>query len=66
MSGDGVVRIATPEDGQADSYAISVCWHREVFWRRGWDVALNSLVNTHGHVPYDRCDGYSDKTGLGR
>ena len=38
----------------------------EVFWRRGWDVALNSLVNTHGHVSYDRCDGYGDKTGLGK
>ena len=24
--------------------SISVCWHQEVFWGHGWDVALHSLV----------------------
>ena len=43
MSGDGVVRITALEGGWVNSSAVSVCWHREVFWRHGWDVALHSL-----------------------
>ena len=39
-----VVRITTLVGGRADSSAVSVCWHQEVFWRHGWDVARHDLV----------------------
>ena len=44
VSGDGIVRIATLEGGRVDSSGFFSCWHQEVFWRHGLDVALNKII----------------------